>query len=131
MAGWYVMLVQNMGTIFQAVARYDVFDPNTDAKGSDIFRYEQTENERLNHLQSIADLKFSTLGLGVNYFWDEHLRFTIYYDMVTNENVNAANKDNLYVYGSSVPAVVPSNPLAHYQNDLSDNVFTFRAQIKF
>ncbi len=131
MVGWYVMLVQNIGSMFQAVARYDVFDPNTDAKGSDIFRYYQTENEPLNHLQSMADLKFSTLGLGLNYYWDEHLRFTVYYDRVTNEKVNPENEDALYVYGANIPEVLPSNPLGHYRSDLSDNVFSFRAQFKF
>lgn len=127
--GWYLMLVQNIGRLFQAVVKYDVFDPNTQAKGSDIIRILPVELEATNHLQSLADLKFSTLGFGLNYFWDEHLRFTAYYDMVTNEKVNAANADTLYL--GNTTQVPPSNPLAHYKNDLKDNVFTFRAQFRF
>ena len=32
-SSWYVTFVQNLGSMFQAVVRYDVYDPNTDVTG--------------------------------------------------------------------------------------------------
>ena len=131
-AGWYFTLVQNIGKMFQAVARYDVFDPNTDATGKDIIAVLVPESEasasqgNLIHLQTLADLKYSTLGLGLNYYWDENLRISVYYDRVRNEEVNSANADTLLVSGN-----LAVNPLGHYRNDLKDNVLTLRAQFKF
>jgi hypothetical protein len=130
--GWYVMFVQNMGKLLQAVVRYDVFDPNTDASGSDIIAVRVPEEEasasqgNLTHLQTLADLKYSTFGVGLNYFWDSNLRLSLYYDMVTNENVNSRNADTLITLSN-----LAMNPLSHYRKDLKDNVLTFRAQIKF
>ncbi len=102
MMGWYLTWVQNLGSQLQAVVRYDVFDPNTDVKGSNI-------HGGANNL-SAADIMYSTLGLGGIYHWDGNLKFVAYYDMVTNEKTGG---------------------LAPYTADLNDNVFTFRAQVKF
>ena len=104
---WYVQWVQNFGTMFQGVLRYDVYDPNTDVSGSDI----GAAGKGL----GVADVKYSTLGIGGIYFWDSAVKVTAYYDMVTNEEVNAA----------------ATGSLAPYKKDLKDNIFTLRAQVKF
>ena len=79
MLGWYVMLVQSMGDRFQAVARYDVYDPNND----------------LDHDQ------FTRLGLGVNGFYDGYTRVTLSYDAITTDASAGAGRftdphDNLW-----------------------------------
>jgi hypothetical protein len=109
--GWYGMWVQNIGARLQTVLKYDVFDPNTDIEAA-----EMTGNNF-----RPADLKYSTLGLGLVYYWDDILRFTLYYDLVENETVRS-------VAAGGPPVTAALNP---YRDDLSDNVLTFRMQAKF
>ncbi len=106
--GWYLSWIQNYGTKFQSVVKYDVYDPNTDVEGKNI-------GLAANGKLGAGDVKFTTLGLGVLYYWDDIVRLTAYYDMITNETVNSA------ATGSLLP----------YTKDLKDNVFTLRAQVKF
>jgi len=128
MMGWYVMWVQNLGELLQAVMRYDVFDPNTDITGADVI---QTYSTSIAHPNSPADLEFKTFGFGLNYNWDKNLRLTAYYEIVANEKASASNKsligDNPYEQASEYHP----NPLEEYTNALQENVFTFRAQFQF
>lgn len=105
--GWYITWVQNLGSDLQAVVRYDMFDPNTDAAESDLGKTGTN--------LSAADVAFGTLGFGGIYHWSGNLKFVAYYDMVKNEEVNAK----------------ATGGLAPYTTDLNDNIFTFRAQVKF
>lgn len=107
-AGWYVTWVQNLGSLFQGVLRYDYFDPNTDVKGSDI-------GVAANKGLGAGDIAYGTLGYGLIYHWSGNLKFTAYYDRVMNEKVDDA----------------ATGGLAAYKKDLNDNLFTFRAQVKF
>jgi hypothetical protein len=107
-AGWYVAAVQNVFSSTQAVVRYDVFDPNTEVEGDDIGR-----GARAN--LTSADIAYATLGLGGVYHWNEWIKFHLYYDMVSNEEINAA----------------ATGGLAPFKNDLNDNVWTLRMQVKF
>jgi hypothetical protein len=104
--GWYVYLVQNVGTSFQVLAKYDVYDPNTRVEGSDFVP---------GSALTVADIKYSTLGLGLLYHFDENVKFVVYHELVRNETV-AANS--------------PSS-LAPYREDVRDDVFTFRIQYRF
>jgi len=108
MAGWYVNYVQNIGLQHQFVLKYDEFDPNTDVQGGDI----GAPGRNL----TAADLKYTTLGIGWIYHWDANVKFTFYYDMVTNEKVNAS---------ATTTALLP------FKEDIKDNVFTIRMQYKF
>jgi hypothetical protein len=105
-AGWYITWVQNLGSMFQGVLRYDMFDPNTDVEGKDI-------GVAANKGLGVADIAINTLGYGLIYHWSGNLKFTAYYDMVMNEKVNDASS------------------LTAWKKDLNDNLFTFRAQVKF
>lgn len=104
--GWYLNLVQNIGSSHQIIVKYDVYDPNTDAKPGDF-----VSGSNL----SAADIKYSTLGLGYIYHWDGNVKFVFYYDMPKNEKLT-----------SLAPA-----SLAAFVDDVRDNVFTFRVQYKF
>ncbi|MEI7812553.1 MAG: porin [Ignavibacteria bacterium] len=107
-SGYYINYVQNIGSSLQLVVKYDVFDPNSDVKGDDI----GVSGSKL----SVADLKYNTLGAGFVYYWDGNVKFTFYYDTVSNEKVNAN---------------AVATTLAPYKSDLKDNVFTLRMQYKF
>ena len=95
-AGYYVTFVQNFTKRFQAVVKYDVYDPNTKVSGNDI--------------KTDGDIKYTTLGYGLVYNYDQNIKFTLYYDNVKNETVSA---------------------LKGYATDLKDNVVTLRMQYKF
>ncbi len=105
--GIYLYFIQNLGhSPFQLVVKYDSYDPNTDVSGDDIGKSVESAFKKTGS----GDIAFTTLGLGLAYRWDANLKLVAYYDMVTNET---------------------SENLAGYTNDLLDNVFTLRAQIKF
>jgi hypothetical protein len=105
-SGWYVNLVQNIGQSVQVVAKYDVYDPNTDVEAGNF-----VQGSGL----TAADLKFSTLGLGILYHWDENIKFLLYNEFIRNEKV---------------PSNSPSS-LAPYREDVRDDVLTFRIQYRF
>lgn len=106
-SGYYINYIQNIGLNNQFVLKYDVYDPNTDVKGSEI----GPGTSKF----SAADLKYSTLGLGWIFHYDANVKFLVYYDMVTNEKVSSSS----------------SASLSAYRDDIKDNVFTFRVQYKF
>lgn len=79
--GGYLMWVQNAGERAQVVARYDVWDPNTD-RDHDQYR---------------------RLSLGVNAFYDGFTRLTVAYDAIETEVSAGAGrwrdpKDNLWTF---------------------------------
>ena len=101
-AGYYLMYVQNIGTDHQLVVKYDVYDPNKDVTGDNI-------GLSANKYLGAADLKYTTIGIGLVHHWDANVKFVFYYDLVKNETSN----------------------LKGYTEDLKDNVFTVRMQYKF
>jgi len=108
--GAYFYFLQDiLQTPFQAIVKYDWYDPNTDAAGDEVGK-PVTGNVKAT---TAADLKYTTLGLGMAYRYNENIKFTAYYDMVENEeSSNLASGIN-------------------YSRDLPDNVFTLRMQVKF
>lgn len=112
-AGWYVYLIQNIGNKNQLLVKYDVYDPNTKVGASDFLT---TNTSGANGLTA-TDIKVSTLGLGWVYHWDENVKFVAYYELVSNEKLTNLSKT--------------TSALALYADDVRDNVFTFRVQVKF
>jgi len=109
--GAYFYFLQNIAqTPFQAIVKYDWYDPNTEVKGDDIGKALKVPVSSITKPTGPADIKYTTLGVGLAYRWDANVKLTAYYDMVKNET---------------------SNNLAGYKQDLKDNVFTLRAQVKF
>jgi phosphate-selective porin len=106
-SGYYFNYVQNVGLLDQFVLKYDSFDPNTDVEGSDI-------GKSGSNLVS-ADIAYTTLGLGWIHYLNDNVKAVLYYDMVTNEDVDAA----------------ATGSLANFKEDVKDNVLTFRLQYKF
>jgi len=91
------------------VVKYDVYDPNSDLAAGDIGVAPQS---------SVADLKYSTLGLGFIHHWDENVKFVLYYEFVDNEKISQAVASS-------------SSSLAPYAENVKDNLFTLRMQFRF
>lgn len=107
-SGMYLYFVQSFtGTRLGVVAKYDIYDPNTDISGDQIGLISKTGKT---NAATAGDLKYNTLGLGIIYNFTPNVKFTAYYDMVENEI---------------------SKNLNGYTSDLPDNVWTFRLQYKF
>ena len=103
--GAYFYFIQNiLQTKHQIVVKYDWYDPNTKVSGDQI----AAKGSSL----GVTDVKFTTWGFGYNYKWDNNVRITLYYDLVTNETSKYLGKKG-------------------YHTDLKDNVFTVRFQYKF
>ncbi|MBS0028698.1 porin [Chitinophaga sp. 22321] len=100
--GAYLYFIQNLGSDkHQAVVKYDWYDPNKKVSGKEI----GVPGAGL----TAADIRYNTLGIGYLYYANEHLKFMVYYDWVTNE----------------------STELEGYKEDLKDNVLTCRMQYRF
>jgi len=110
--GDYAYLIQNiLETPLQAVVKYDVYDPNTKLAGDEIGAAVTTGK-----VAGSSDIKYSTLGLGLNYRWSSNVKVMAYYDIVRNETTSN---------------IVKSSTLSDLSHDRKDNVFTLRLQYKF
>ena len=123
--GAYFYFIHSIaGTPLQAIVKYDWYDPNTDVKGDEIGK--KVSNSIADpgkyRTTNATDIKYSTLGLGLAYRWDANVKITAYYDLVKNETTNASTTSAIGVTTFNIPG---------YQNDLHDNVFTLRVQVKF
>lgn len=100
--GGYFYFIQNLGSVkHQLVLKYDFYDPNTRVSGKEIGWPGAGFTQ--------ADIKYSTLGFGYNYYFSENVKLMLYYASVKNES-------------SSLPG---------FTRDVSDNVLTTRLQFKF
>lgn len=112
-AGFYVYYIQNLGDRNQFVAKYDEYDPNTRVAAVDFMPTNTSGASGL----TTADIKYSTLGIGFVHYWDDNVKFMLYYEIITNEKVTGITSS--------------SSSLFPYVADARDNVLTFRAQYKF
>ncbi len=95
------MLVQSIGKLPLSLAvKYDAFDPNIKLSG----------NEAGLNSTGFADLKQSTVGLGLLWEITKSIRLQAYYELNRNE---------------------ASQNVAGYEADRKDDVFTLRLQYKF
>lgn len=113
--GAYIYFLQNIGNSpFQAIVKYDWYDPNTEVEGDNIGKSVVSADGFKSF--NTSDLRYDTWGFGLAYKWDPQVKITAYYDLVKNEtskNIQDA---------SGKPS---------YMNYLKDNVFTLRLQVKF
>lgn len=101
-SGAFVYFLQNIvNTKHQLGIKYDFYDPNTKIKG--------TEIGANGAVHTLADIKFTTLTVGYNHYFNDHLKMFLWYDFVKNE----------------------STSLNNYTGDVKDNVFTCRLQYTF
>lgn len=100
--GAFFYFLQNIvNPNWELMVKYDWYDPNTKVSGTDIGKAGTN--------LTVADVKYSTLGLGLTRYFDGGLKMLAYYDFVRNEKTL----------------------LPDYAVDLPDNVFTLRMQLRF
>jgi len=100
-SGGYINFVQDIAdTKHSIVVKYDWYDPNTDVAGNKINVAAKT---------GLADMAYSTLGLGYMYRMNNNVRIMAYYDIVSNE----------------------STKVKGYFSNVKDNLVTVRLQYKF
>ncbi|MFZ9942471.1 MAG: porin [Bacteroidia bacterium] len=106
-AGAYCYLIHALPKLpLEFVVKYDFYDPNTEISGNEIGKVPGTSAKATNE----TDFKYSTLGFGINWYYDQNLRLMAYFDSVKNET---------------------STSLSGWGSDKQDNVFTLRMQVKF
>lgn len=100
--GAYFYFLQSLGSPqHQLVLKYDWYDPNSDVSGHQIGQAGSNTTE--------ADIRFNTFGAGYLYHFNQHLKMTLWYDLVRNERTD----------------------LNGYTTDVKDNVLTCRLQYRF
>ena len=100
-SGGYINFVQDIAdTKHSIVIKYDWFDPNTGIAGGTVGTGAKT---------GLADMAYSTLGLGYMYRMNNNVRIMAYYDIVSNETVKVKG----------------------YYTNVNDNLVTVRFQYKF
>jgi hypothetical protein len=100
--GAFFYFLQNIiNKKWEAVIKYDWYDPNIKVTGQDIGKGAANF--------TAGDIKYTTWGFGLTHYFAENLKFLVYYDKVENEKT----------------------ALAGFAGDAKDNVFTFRMQLRF
>jgi hypothetical protein len=105
-AGFYVMLVKNIGADWQFAAKYDSYTPNTKID------YDRIDNA--------GELQTTTFGIGIHNYTFPNVRLTLWYDMVMT-------RTNTFSTGTNADG----SPIQPFGTDPKDNLLTFRAQYKF
>lgn len=100
--GFYAYFIQRIAKTKHEVAlKYEWYDPNSDVasdKINSVYRF------------SGADIKYTALGFGYNYYYNDNFKLMLHYNMVTNEL---------------------SKNLSGFTREIPDNIFTARAQFRF
>jgi hypothetical protein len=102
-SAYSAVLVQRIGkTKHELAVKYSVYDPNTKVSGDAIGKIGSGFNA--------TDIAYTDIGLGyINYF-NDYIKFMIYYNLVKNETTKGINA---------------------YSKDLKDNILTLRMQVRF
>ena len=108
--GAYVYFIQRiLQTKHEFVVKYDWYDPNKNISADEI--------GVAGSKTSAADIKYTTIGLGWNYYATTNAKLSVYYDMVSNEkSANVKGK---------------ATGIDNFSKDLKDNVLTVRVLFKF
>jgi hypothetical protein len=101
--GMYAYFIHRIAkTRHEIAVKYEWYDPNTKVTGKDI------KGGTTNSFTS-ADIKYTQLALGYNFYYDANVKFMFSYNIITNE----------------------STGLTGYTKDIKDNILTIRMQYKF
>jgi hypothetical protein len=120
--GLYGMLVQNIGDNYQIAVRYEIFDPNTDVKGTDFVI--KNSDGSISSLRGVAansnlggDIAVNTVTVALNAFVGGSLRLMFNWDHPMTEQFTRKN-----------PALATD---VQTVSDAHDDRFTLRMQYKF
>ena len=83
--GAFIYFLQNIiSNKWELMAKYDWYDPNTEARGLEVGATNLTE----------GDVRFSTLGFGLTHYLTDKLRVLAYYSRVKNEGTSLSKYAN-------------------------------------
>ncbi|MEY4351008.1 MAG: hypothetical protein RL078_1071 [Bacteroidota bacterium] len=100
--GGYVYLIQKIAKTKHEIAlKYEWYDPNTKVSASNL-------NTSVGLTK--AELKYTMLGVGYNYYFNDNCKLMVYYNFVRNET---------------------SSQISGFDADLKDDVLTVRMQFRF
>lgn len=100
--GFYAYFIQRIAkTKHEIAVKYEWYDPNTKLSAKDFV---------LNTTMKDSELKHTMLGLGYSYYFDDNIKFMVYYNMVNNEKTEG---------------------ITGFTRDLKDNILTIRMQYRF
>ncbi|MDB5251180.1 MAG: porin [Flaviaesturariibacter sp.] len=99
-AGIFYLLQSIGGDKWEALLKYDWYDPNTKVSGNSL---------RAAGGLTAADMRFTTIGIGLTRYFTASLKILAYYDVVRNE----------------------STALPGLSTDARDDVLTLRMQLRF
>ena len=124
--GGYVTFIQNiLQSKHEIIVKYDWYDPNTKVSGNEIgagSTYDSKTKKLTNPSGTgLADIKYSTIGVGWIYHWNSNVKITLYYEMVKNETTNAAGLN----------ASLGTTGVTSLMKDQKDNIITVRVQYRF
>lgn len=126
-SGGYFYLIQNIfNSDHQIVFKYDWYDPNTEIAGANITYDDDLYLNDPTYIKpyvSPADIKFETMGIGLNLQMNEKTKLMIYYEHPKNEITD------LKAYEGDIR--LGRNPSPGYDRDIKDDVVTVRLQYKF
>ncbi|HEY0040364.1 MAG TPA: porin [Flavisolibacter sp.] len=99
--GFFYFLQNIINEEWELMVKYDWYDPNTNVANGQIGKAGTNFTP--------GDIKFGTLGTGLTHYFSDNLKILAYYSFVRNEKT----------------------ALSTYLNDLPDDVFTLRMQMRF
>jgi hypothetical protein len=99
--GFFYFLQSLFTSRYELMVKYDWYDPNRLAAKG------QIGNNGDNF--TAADIKFHTLGIGFTHYFNSRVKVLVYYDYILNEKTR----------------------LVGFENDVRDNLFTTRFQLRF
>ncbi len=100
-AAFFYFLQNIFNEKWELMAKYDWYDPN--------IKVESTEIGKAGTNITGADIRFNTFGFGMTRYFTGNFKVLAYYDLVKNEET----------------------ALAGFTEDLKDNIFTIRLQLRF
>jgi hypothetical protein len=151
-SGYYVYLIKNIGKKNQFAVRYDYFDPNSDLDSEDIgvTKYDISESSsestvsvagntvlttvtktelKESFRSGTSDLAYGTWTLAWNYYFNDHIRITLAYEMPMNEKVGV--NDNGTGNLTTDYTVNGNKGTLDYSQVFPQNTLTLRFQAKF
>lgn len=126
--GYFAFIQQIANTGLELGFRLDVYDPNINVNGDEIKDgvFTNADGNFQPYFTTVADIKYTTYGFVLNYAFNKHFRAMLQYDMVKNEITGLKGLNAGDIGGAD-----DVDDYSAYDQDVKDDVLTFRLQVNF